>query len=381
MKRTVTYITPPGDFLTNTPETGYQPINGTTIANIISASGIDCRCANVTVAPQLVHYDMNLTDILQYNETKLNKVLKAVSARYHGVASLTSSKIADFGIDIARTERAFVYLRTGIYTNSFNNASRSSAAIGVDTNGDNVVVDIADAPHILIAGTTGSGKSVLLNSLLCSLLYKITPETGKLIMIDPKQVELSKYENLPHLYTPIITDANVAVNMLYTLCSEMDDRYREMAKLGVKDISQTNFPRLYCVIDELADLMLTSKKSVEHSIVRIAQKGRAAGIHLIIATQRPSVNVVTGLIKANIPTKIALSVSNVHDSMVILNHGGAEKLTGKGDAVIKTADSIHERRFQAYFTPDSDIDSIVDYYAAIGRETPKKRGLFGLLAG
>ena len=222
---------------------------------------------------------------------------------------------------------------------------------------------------------------MLLNSLLCSLLYKITPETGKLVMIDPKSIELSKYENLPHLYCPIITDTHVAVNTLSNLCAEMDERYRYMQKLGVKDISETDLPRIYVVIDELADLMLTSRKSVEYSIVRIASKARAAGIHLIIATQRPSVNVVTGLIKANIPTKIALSVSNVHDSMVILNHGGAEKLTGKGDAVIKTADSIHERRFQAYFTPDSDIDSIVEYYAAIGRETPKKRGLFGLLAG
>lgn len=381
MKRTVTYTTPPGELLTATPESSYQPISGTAIANIISAAGLDCRCANTVVAPQLVHYDMNLTDILQYNETKLNKIMKAIGARYHGIATLTSSNIADFGVDISRTERAFINLRSGLYTTDFNNASRSSACIGVDTTNHAVVVDIANAPHMLIAGTTGSGKSVLLNSLLCSLLYKITPFDGKLILIDPKMIELGRYKNLPHLYCPIITDSSVAVKMLADLCVEMDERYQEMNRLGVKDISETNYPRLYVVIDELADLMLTSKKSVEHSIVRIASKARAAGIHLIIATQRPSVNVVTGLIKANIPCKISLAVSNVHDSMVILDHGGAEKLTGRGDAIIKTGNSIIERRFQALFTPDSDIDNIVSYYAAMKQEPPKRKGLFGLLAG
>jgi S-DNA-T family DNA segregation ATPase FtsK/SpoIIIE len=181
-------------------------------------------------------------------------------------------------------------------------------------------------------------------------------------MIDPKQVELSIYEGLPHLYRPIVKGAPEAITALAGLCGEMDNRYRYISKCGAKSVSDTNLPRIYCVIDELADLMLTSKNTVENYIIRIAQRGRAAGIHLIIATQRPTVNIITGLIKANIPTKIALAVSNVSDSVTILNHGGAEKLTGRGDAIIKTPDSITEKRFQALFTPDTDIQAIVSYY-------------------
>jgi len=376
MNNEIIYTTPAGDILTASPKTDYQPISGTTIAALISASGIGCQCVNVAVAPQLVHYDMNLTNILEYNETKLSKVIKAIGARHHSAATFASSKIADFGIDIARNERSDVYLRTGIYTESFNNASRNSAAIGVDTSGNNVILDIATAPHVLIAGTTGSGKSVLLNSLIVSLLYKATPATAQFIMIDPKQVELSNYSRLPHLYKPIVTDANNAVSTLADVCAEMYRRYSLLAEQGYKQLADAPhlFPRLYIVIDELADLMLTSKRAVETSIVRIAQLGRAAGIHLIVATQRPTVNVVTGLIKANIPCKIALAVSNITDSMTILNHGGAEKLTGRGDAIIKTADSIIERRFQTYFTPDHDINAVIDHYYMKSCENAPKRG-------
>lgn len=360
MKRT--YTTPPGEILTNTPGNDFAPLPGATLAQFLTAAKIPAQCVNVTIAPQIVHYDINLLDILQYNESKLKRLLLAFSARHNTAATLTSSTVADFAIDIVRTEKAPLYLKTGIYTNTFNAATRSSSIAGIDTNNRPVTIDIAAAPHVLIAGTTGSGKSVLLNSLICSLLYKITPATGRLLMIDPKQVELSIYEGLPHLYRPIVKGAPEAITALAELCEEMDKRYKYMAKRGAKSIADTNMPRIYCIIDELADLMLTSKKTVESYIIRIAQLGRAAGIHLIVATQRPTVNIITGLIKANISTKIALAVSNVSDSITILNHGGAEKLTGRGDAIIKTPDKITERRFQSFYTPDEDIQAIVNHY-------------------
>lgn len=375
MKKKYTYTTPPGDLLTNTSAHDCQIISGLTVAEFMTAAGIKCDCVNVCAAPQVVRYDLRLKDIYSYSETKIKRALKAFQARFNTVASLDRSSVGDFAITATQTERQPLNLKSVIYTASFNEAPRTACAAGVDINNNPVILDIAKAPHILIAGTTGSGKSVLLNSMIISLLYKATPVTAQFILIDPKQVELTAYKDLPHLYKPIVTDVNKAVLTLADACAEMDRRYKTLAAAGYKSLADCPqlFPRLYIVIDELADLMLTSKNAVESSIVRIAQLGRAAGIHLIIATQRPSVNIVTGLIKANIPTKIALSVSNIHDSMTILNHGGAEKLTGRGDAILKTPDSIIERRFQAAFTPDSDIKNIVDYYS---RSNPKKSGLF-----
>lgn len=364
MKKTTTYTTPPGELLTATPATNCQIINGSEVADFMTAAGIAADCVNVCAAPQVVRSDLRVKDIYSYNETKIKKALKAFEARYNTVATLDRSSYGDFAILATRTERQPLNLRSVIYTQSFNDAPRTAAAIGVDSNNKTVVLDVAKAPHILIAGTTGSGKSVLLNSLICSLLYKATPATAHFIMIDPKQVEMTAYKGLPHLYKPIVTDVQNAVATLAAACVEMDRRYKTLAAAGYKQLADAPhlFPRLYIVIDELADLMLTSKNAVETSIVRIAQLGRAAGIHLIIATQRPTTNIITGLIKANIPTKIALAVSNTADSMTILNHGGAEKLTGRGDAIIKTPDSIEERRLQAAFTPDNDIFAIVDYY-------------------
>ena len=370
MKRT--YTTPPGELLTATPAI-FNPITpGATVAQFITAAGIKCECVNVCAAPQVVRYDLKLKNIFDYNETKIKKVLTAFQARYNTVATFDRSEMGDFSILATRTERQPLNLKSVIYTNSFNNAPRTACAAGIDSNNNPVIIDVAKAPHILIAGTTGSGKSVLLNSLIVSLLYKATPATAQFIMIDPKQVELTNYKALPHLYKPIITDVCAAVVTLKTACAEMDSRYKKLAAKGYKSLADCPqmFPRLYIVIDELADLMLTSKKAVENYIIRIAQLGRAAGVHLIIATQRPTTNIITGLIKANIPCKIALAVSNTADSMTILNHGGAEKLTGRGDAIIKTADSIQEKRFQAAFTPDHDINAVVNHYK------PKYKKLF-----
>lgn len=364
MKKKYTYSTPPGELLTATPATNCQIISGSTVADFMTAAGIACDCVNVCAAPQVVRYDLRLKDIYTYNETKIKKALTAFNARYNIIATLDRSSYGDFAIIATRTERQPLNLKSVLYTTAYNETPQTAAGIGVDDNGNPVIIDIVNAPHILIAGTTGSGKSVLLNSLITSILYKATPFDAKFIMIDPKQVEMTLYKDLPHLYKPIITNVPDAITTLADACAEMDKRTKILAENGVKSLSEAPhlFPRLYIVIDELADLMLTSKNAVETSIIRIAQLGRAPGIHLIIATQRPSTNIITGLIKANIPTKIALATANTADSMTVLNHGGAEKLTGRGDAIIKTPDSITERRIQTAYTPDSDIINTVQYY-------------------
>jgi len=359
---TRTYTTPPGELLTPTPTQSPEIIPGFIFTDVLSRFGVCCSCCQVVDAPQLTHYDFILSDIAAYNETKIKKACTALQARYNTAVTVSRSAVGDFGLDVVKACKNDLFLYSGVYSQAFNNSNRFTACVGVDTQNKPVLLDVSKAPHILIAGTTGSGKSVLLNSVICSLLYKTTPATAKFLFIDPKQVEMSLYSDLPHLYKPIIKDVAGAVDALGLVCCEMDKRYKYLSRKGYKNIEQTKMPRLYVVIDELADLMLTSKKAVETSIIRIAQLGRAAGIHLIIATQRPTTNIITGLIKANIPCKIALAVSNTADSMTILNHGGAEKLTGRGDAIIKKPDSIHETRLQAYYTPDNDIIKIVNYY-------------------
>jgi S-DNA-T family DNA segregation ATPase FtsK/SpoIIIE len=358
------FTTPPGELLTATPAVNLSIINGHDIATFISAAGLKCNCINTIKAPQLVRYDIRLTNIYEYNKNKLQRIIEQFNARYNVTSIIDRSNVGDFSLLVNRTEKSPLYLKTGLYTKQYNDSNRTTITIGFNTDNCPVMIDYTTAPHILIAGTTGSGKSVLLNSLIVSLLYKQTPHNARLVMIDPKQVELSIYNKLPHLLTPVITDVKTAVNTLDSICSMMDNRYKILARKGYKQLSDRPelFPRLIVIIDELADLMLTSKKAVEQSIVRIAQLGRAAGIHLIIATQRPTTNIITGLIKANIPTKICLAVANTSDSITVLNHGGGEKLTGRGDAILKTPDTIQETRLQAYYTPTDDIKKVVEYY-------------------
>ncbi len=344
------------------------------IAQFFGSGGVACACVGACVAPQVVRYDLVADDIFSVTQTKLKKIAAAFSMREHVSAVIDKSTDGDFSLVVARSERAPLYLYNAPGDDFFNNALPYSCVLGRDTNADPVTLNIADAPHVLIAGTTGSGKSVLLNTMISSLLATTDKQQGQFIMIDPKQVELTQFSRSRSLYKPIITDVKNAVATLENLCAEMDRRYKKLSFWRYKQLSDAPrplFPRIFVVIDELADLMLTSKKSVEKSIIRIAQLGRACGIHLIIATQRPTTNIITGLIKANIPTKIALSVPNISDSVTILNHGGAEKLLGRGDAIIKTPDTIETTRFQAAFTPDEDIQRVV---SATGR-----KGLIGFL--
>jgi S-DNA-T family DNA segregation ATPase FtsK/SpoIIIE len=239
----------------------------------------------------------------------------------------------------------------------------------MDVAGKPVVADLTRMPHLLVAGATGSGKSVCINSLITSLLITRTPDEAQLILIDPKQVELSQYRGLPHLRLPVVTDMEKVVAALRWTVLEMERRYGMFADVGARNIVAFNdrFPAerlsyLVIVIDELADMMMTAAEDVERLICRLAQLGRAAGVHLVVATQRPSVDVLTGLIKANLPTRIAFAVSSQIDSRVILDRTGAERLIGRGDALYQAGDEMNPRRVQGAFASDEEIDGVCSFW-------------------
>ena len=283
------------------------------------------------------------------------------------------------GIELPNEEISAVMFRDLIESREFRESeSKLSFAVGKGLSGETVVADIGKMPHLLIAGATGSGKSVCINTLIMSILYKARPDEVKLIMVDPKVVELSVYNGIPHLMIPVVTDPKQAAEALKWGVVEMDDRYNKFAEFGVRDLngynkkvkSMTNvpeqdrykvLPRIVIIVDELADLMMVASKEVEESICRIAQKARAAGIHLVIATQRPSVDVVTGLIKANMPSRIAFSVSSSVDSRTILDMVGAEKLLGKGDMLFYPQGYTKPARVQGPFVSDQEVSDVVDF--------------------
>ena len=274
------------------------------------------------------------------------------------------------GIEVPNQSSTPVNLRSIIEDNTFKNAeSKLTVAMGLRINNEPLVMDIAKTPHALIAGATGSGKSVSINSILMSLLYKNHPEELRLLLIDPKMVELAPYNGLPHLVSPVITDVKAATQSLKWAVEEMERRYKVFAKYHVRNITAFNkkanyddrMPKIVIVIDELADLMMMAPQEVEQSIARIAQKARACGIHMLVATQRPSVNVITGLIKANIPTRIAFMVSSSVDSRTILDSGGAERLLGYGDMLYLGSGMNKPIRVQGTFVSDEEIDDVVDF--------------------
>ena len=236
------------------------------------------------------------------------------------------------------------------------------------------MADLAKMPHLLVAGSTGSGKSVCINTLISSILFKQRPQDVKLILIDPKVVELSNYNGIPHLMTPVVTDPKKAANILRWAVREMDDRYKRFAMTKTRDIKRYNelhpqeaMPYVVIIIDELADLMMAAAGDVEDSICRLAQKARACGMHLVLATQRPSVDVITGLIKANVPSRIAFAVSSQIDSRTILDMAGAEKLIGKGDMLFYPMGASKPVRVQGAFISDNEIDEVVEYIKAQGK--------------
>lgn len=325
--------------------------DGDSIAEFLTRGGLAVSCTCTHIAPQVVTYGMECEDIFTFQPNKAKRLVRLLSVRNHVSASFVAeSPLGDFAIEMQRNPRGSVLAGdvsgNGMYT-----------GLGVDTNGEPVMLDIMQAPHVLIAGTTGSGKSVLLNSIIAQLVNQNTPEQCELVLIDPKRVEFGTWDGIPHLRTPVVLGAENAIAALKSLCDEMDSRYEMLSVRGCRTADEAGLSRIVCVIDELADLMLTSKKAVEDMIVRIAQLGRAAGIHLVVATQSPRASVVTGLIKANLPCKIALTCNSVRESVVILDHKGAEQLLGMGDAIIRLAGE--ETRFQAALTPQEDVLELV----------------------
>ena len=277
------------------------------------------------------------------------------------------------GIEVPNKARETVFVRELIENAEFvNNASRLNCSLGKDVAGNNIYCDLSKMPHILIAGATGMGKSVCLNSLIVSMLYHATPEEVQMILIDPKKVEMGKYNGIPHLLVPVVSDSKKAAGALNWAVIEMEKRFIELEEVGVRDIKGYNeatkndpdrrhMSHIVIIIDELADLMMTAKNEVETSICRLAQKARAAGMHLVIGTQRPSVDVITGLIKANVPSRIACTVASQVDSRTIIDIMGAEKLLGKGDMLYAPVGSSKPLRVQGCFVSDAEVESVCDF--------------------
>ena len=336
---------------------------------------IEAHISNVTRGPSVTRYEVELEKGVRLNKLTTTADDIALSLGASGVRiAPVPGKISVVGIEVPNQNVTTVSLREVIGSAEFaRSRSASSIAIGKDIGGSCIVGNIAKFPHMLIAGTTGSGKSVCMNSIIISLLYKSGPEDVKLIMIDPKMVELGIYNGIPHLLIPVVTDPKKAAGSLQWAVTEMMRRYRSMSDAGVRDLESYNsmieggelegerLPQVVVIIDELADLMLVAAKEVEESICRIAQMGRAAGIHLIIATQRPSADVITGLMKANIPSRIAFSVASAMESRIILDTVGAEKLVGKGDMLYSPIGSGKPQRVQGCFVTDAEVEAVASF--------------------
>ena len=348
-------------------------LNRERLESTIRSFGVNASITNVTRGPTVTRYDLELEQ-----GVKLAKLTNLAGdlALALGVTSVRIApipdKISTVGVEVPNKLISTVYLHDIINSPSFKTAqSKLSFAIGEDIAGNAIVGNIAKLPHMLIAGTTGSGKSVCMNSLILSILYKSTPEEVRLIMIDPKMVELGIYNGIPHLFVPVVTDPKKAAGALQWAVVEMLKRYRLFSEAGVRDLGGYNtlkksqgeptIPRVVIVIDELADLMLVASKEVEESICRVAQMGRASGMHLIIATQRPSADVITGLMKANIPSRIAFAVSSAMESRIILDNAGAEKLIGAGDMLYAPLGAGKPMRIQGAFVSDDEREKVINF--------------------
>ncbi len=341
--------------------------------------GVSAKVENVSVGPAITRYELKPAEGVRVSKIAnlADDIALNLAAETIRIEAPIPGKQA-VGIEVPNKEKESVHLRDVIETEEFeNNKSKLSVALGKDVAGQVVIADIAKMPHVLIAGSTGSGKSVCINTIITSIIYNAKPSEVKLVMVDPKVVELSVYNGIPHLLIPVVTDPRKAAGALAWAVQEMDDRYNKFASKGVRDLKGYNvamekegeggnLPQIVIIIDELADLMMVAAKDVEDAICRLAQKARAAGMHLVIATQRPSVDVITGLIKANVPSRIAFAVSSQVDSRTILDMVGAEKLLGKGDMLFSPAGSSKPTRIQGAFVSDDEVEKIVGFVKANG---------------
>lgn len=337
---------------------------------------VPAQVEDVVVGPSVTRYELSVEKGVKVSRiTNLQDDIKMALAAKEIRIEAPIPGTSRVGVEVPNQETRKVNVSEVIFNKRFKFAeSKLMVALGVKINNEPMLMDIAKMPHALIAGATGSGKSVSINAILVSLLYRNNPNELKLLLIDPKMVELAPYNDLPHLIAPVITDVKAATESLKWIVKEMDRRYKSFANVHVRNITAYNqkvsfdkrLPKIVVVIDELADLMMMAPQEVEHSIARIAQKARAAGIHLILATQRPSVNVITGLIKANVPTRIAFMVSSSIDSRTILDYGGAEKLLGNGDMLYQGNGMNKPIRIQGCYISDEEIDGVVAYVKSQG---------------
>ena len=344
--------------------------------------GVSAKVENVSVGPTITRYELKPAEGVRVSKIAnlADDIALNLAAETIRIEAPIPGKQA-VGIEIPNKEKNTVSLREIIEDEKFQTAkSKLAFAVGRDAAGETIVTDIAKMPHVLIAGSTGSGKSVCINTLITSIIYKAKPSEVKLVMVDPKVVELSVYNGIPHLLIPVVTDPKKAAGALAWAVQEMVNRYHLFAEKNVRDISGYNealekegieekLPQIVIIIDELADLMMVAAKDVEDAICRLAQMARAAGMHLVIATQRPSVDVITGVIKANIASRIAFAVTSGVDSRTIIDSIGAEKLLGKGDMLFYPSGAMKPQRVQGAFISDSEVERIVEFLKNNGGPT------------
>ncbi len=358
------------------PDPRDQEAIGRKLVETLGHFGVEAKIIGVVSGPHVSRFELRLAP-----GTKVKKVTELANDLAYALASTDIRILAPIpgkqavGVEVPNTRRRMVRLGD-IYAGRPEKTSPLVAWLGKGIDGNAVWTDLAKMPHVLVAGTTGSGKSGCINAILSSILMQASPNEVRLVLVDPKQVELNHYENVPHLLTPVVTSPRLAANVLANLIGEMESRYGIMGQARTRNLAELNrarakngeapLPHILCVIDELADLMMVAPAEVEDSIIRLAQKSRATGIHLVLATQRPSTDIITGTIKVNIPARIAFAVSSQTDSRVILDQGGAEALLGQGDMLFRGAGTSKMARVQGAFITEDEIARITDHWAKQG---------------
>lgn len=357
--------------------------NAQTIESTLDSFGIKANVREVNYGPAVTQYALEITRGTKLSRitnlsTDLALALAAPTGQVRIEAPIAGRSLV--GIEVPNHSAQYVTLRTMLASKAMKQVkSKLAVALGLNVAGQPVIADIGKMPHVLIAGATGSGKSVAINSFMCSILFRASPQEVRFILVDPKRVELTGYNDIPHLLTPVIVDPPKVVSALKWACNEMEQRYKKLAEVGVKNIDDYNelagfaaMPSIVIVIDELADIMLFAPSEVEDSITRIAQMARAVGIHLVLSTQRPSVDVITGLIKANVPSRIAFNVSSMTDSRVVLDQPGAEKLLGRGDMLFIPPTQSKPFRIQGTYVSDNEARQLIQFLKSQGQKPDYK---------
>jgi len=413
---------PPIDILDTSPEVQFSEADNLQraklIENTLSSYGVDAKVVQINAGPTVTQFGVEPGWDIKYREVRerdrdgrivpKREEISKTRVKVERIASLTNDLSlalaaptirieapvpgkSFIGIEVPNMTSDMVSLRGVVETSAFQKLvakTRMTLALGKGAGGESVAADLTKMPHLLVAGATGSGKTVCLNTIICCLLLNNTPNDVRFILIDPKRVELTQYNSIPHLATPVIVDTDKALNALRWLCQEMEQRYKKMASAGARNIEGYNkdkrgtdkLPYLILVIDELADLMMAGYDEVETNLCRLAQLARATGIHLVVATQRPSVDVVTGLIKANFPTRISFAVTSAVDSRTILDGVGAEKLLGRGDMLFMPTDAAKPKRLQGCFLSDAEIERLVYFWGGQRQQEPDKLRMETLVA-